>query len=120
MKKKSNMLPSNKVPVVLGFRMMQSIYSPLLKFYGDMSKRGYYDYCNMTVKFICDAMQRCDIRDAVYFFDCNYSYTINTVCRDIFNLYTKYRDKVGDRYFLALKKLLECVRKDMVDKYGVL
>lgn len=102
----------NKVPVLLAFRMMQEVYSPILKFHNEMFDKDFSEYY-IKARFFCnDAMFACKERNIDYFNDLNITYSINSVGRNIVNLYNKYHSKVGESFFDALHSIFKHLLED--------
>lgn len=98
--------------VIIGFRLMQSVYSPLLKFYKEMKKNECDYYIGLFYIFLNDGLNACLNKDITYFSTYNKTITINNVCKDIVKIYDKYKKDFSDTYFNALNRLLECVKRD--------
>lgn len=102
----------DKVSVVCAFRIMQSVYSPLIKFYKEMEKNGQDDYIALLNKFCLVGRDKALENNIDFFKDVDMSYTINVVSKNIVKLYDIYNKDYGDNFLGAIASILGHVFKD--------
>ena len=57
--------------VIIGFRLMQSVYSPLLTYYKELKKNDCDYYIGLLYLFIKDGSYACDNNNIDYFINYN-------------------------------------------------
>lgn len=112
MKKEINENKAKRVSTVIAFRMMQSVYSPLMKFFKEMVKNDCTEYIDMYFDYLNKAIVNMHQNKMDYFVSFDKTYTLNVVSKDICYLYGKYYHKTGDAFYQALERLFYCVLSD--------
>lgn len=106
---------SDKVSVVLAFRIMQEVYSPIFKFYKEMKRLGHGEYILLTHQYIIDAMNHLQDEDIDHFIESKYTYTLNHVSNSIVRLYDLYYADFQNSYFGALVKVFQHLDEDLLN-----
>ena len=112
MKKKINEKQAKRVGALIAFKMMQSIYSPLMKFFREMVKNECIEYIDQYFDYLNNgliAMHSCKMD---YFVQFDKTYTLNIVSKDICHLYGQYYHKCGIAFYQAIEKIFECLLSD--------
>ena len=110
--KQKNDKQAKRVATFIAFKMMQSVYSPLMKFFKEMVKNQCVDYIDKYFDYLNNglvAMHSCKMD---YFINFDQTYTLNIVSKDICKLYGDHYHKCGTSFYEALETIFKCLLSD--------
>lgn len=112
MKKKTN----KKINTLVAFRIMQSVYAPLVKRYKELADNNDDEHTTFIRAFVIYGHDYA-LDDDIEFFKLDmHTYTANVVAKNIIKLHDIYYDTYGSNFMYAIASVLASVLKD-INKY---
>lgn len=110
------MKPKNqkKISVLVAFRIMQEVYSPLMKRYKELLNNDALNLCGVFHKFCLVGHDKLLDNDIEYFDYVQMTATINNVAKNIVKLHLKYYKDFGMNFNLAVASVLTSCYREMM------
>lgn len=102
----------NKVSLIIGLQLMQKVYTPLHQFHTNMLSVHSDTYLSLINTFLIKGRDKIIQRDLDWFDHLNYSITLNSIGKNIYGIYKKYKSKIDDNFYCALLKLFDIMLKE--------
>lgn len=104
---------NKKISVLVAFRIMQEIYSPLIKRYRELFNNGDDDTCSIIHKFVLLSHDKCLQNDISWFSDVDMTFSCNVVAKNVIKLHDKYYKDFGENLMFAFASVFNSLWKDI-------